>query len=85
MLQGIDEATLHLQALGTALGYFATLSCLVAHYLGGPLLYMLGSFSSTSVLWCPRSFWDTLPASPAQVLRLHVQSTPACLPTLFPQ
>ncbi|KAL3142731.1 hypothetical protein ABBQ38_003031 [Trebouxia sp. C0009 RCD-2024] len=73
------------QALGTALGYFATLSCLVAQYLDGPLLYMLGSFSSTSVLWCPRSFWDTLPASPAQILRLHVQSTPACLPTMAPE
>ena len=74
-----------LQALGTALGYFGMLSCLVAHYMDGPLLYMLGSCSSTSVLWHPRSFWDPMPASPLQILRLHVQSTPACLPTLFPE
>ncbi|KAA6426341.1 MAG: hypothetical protein FRX49_03452 [Trebouxia sp. A1-2] len=73
------------QALGTALGYFATLSCLVAYYLDGPSLYMVGSFSSTSVLWSPRSFWDQLPAGPSHIFRLHLQTVPACPTTLLPE
>ncbi|KAL0026651.1 hypothetical protein WJX79_001264 [Trebouxia sp. C0005] len=38
------------QALGTALGYFATLSCLVAYYLDGPSLYMTVPACPTTLL-----------------------------------